>query len=42
MVAEDEGLEINILGLTFGVDVTRPALKLPGLGRLGLSSREEA
>ncbi len=34
MVAADEGLELNLLGLVFGVDVTRPALKLPGLGRL--------
>ncbi|MCB1970601.1 MAG: DUF3750 domain-containing protein [Geminicoccaceae bacterium] len=36
-IAADEGLEINLLGLTFGVDFTRPALKLPGLGRIGLS-----
>ena len=36
MVAVDEGLEINVLGLTFGIDITRPALKLPGLGRLGV------
>ena len=42
LVAEEEGLEVNILGLTFGVDVTRPALKLPGLGRLGMAAREEA
>ena len=41
MVAEEEGLEINILGLTFGVDLNRPAIKLPGLGRLGFPSREE-
>lgn len=31
----EEGLEINVLGLIFGVDVKEPALKLPGLGRLG-------
>lgn len=30
-----EGLEVNILGLSFGLDVFRPALKLPLLGRLG-------
>lgn len=36
LVAADEGLEINLLGLTAGIDVTRPALKLPGLGRIGL------
>ena len=32
----DEGLEVNLLGLTFGLDLHRPALKLPGVGRLGL------
>ena len=31
----DEGLEINLLGLTFGVNVTRPALLLPIAGRVG-------
>ena len=31
-----EGLEINILGAVIGVDIRRPALKLPGLGRIGL------
>lgn len=31
-----EGLEINVLGLSFGVDPFPPALKLPGIGRLGL------
>jgi hypothetical protein len=32
-----EGLELNVLGLVLGVDLARPALKLPGIGRLGLS-----
>jgi hypothetical protein len=32
----EEGLEVNLLGLTFGLDWNRPALKLPGVGRLGL------
>lgn len=32
-----EGIEVNVLGLTFGVDVLHPALKLPFVGRLGLS-----
>ncbi len=32
-----EGLEINFLGLVFGVDVARPALKLPFVERIGLS-----
>lgn len=30
-----EGLEINLLGLTFGINPFDPALKLPLLGRLG-------
>ena len=34
-VARDEGLEINLFGLTFGIDPLGLALKLPGLGRLG-------
>lgn len=33
----EEGLELNVLSLTFGVDVKRPALKLPVVGRLGFS-----
>ncbi len=33
----EEGLEVNVLSLTFGVDVKRPALKLPAVGRLGFS-----
>ena len=35
----EEGLELNVLSLTFGVDVKRPALKLPVVGRVGLSRR---
>jgi hypothetical protein len=30
-----EGFEINVLGLTFGLDPFSPALKLPLIGRLG-------
>ena len=33
----DEGVELNLLGLTFGFDVRAPALKLPAVGRVGLS-----
>jgi hypothetical protein len=36
LVAWEEGIEVNLLGLTFGLDFHRPALKLPGVGRLGL------
>jgi len=32
----EEGLEINVLGLTFGVDPGDLALKLPAIGRIGL------
>ncbi len=35
LVAAEEGIEFNILGLTFGIDFARPALKLPVLGRIG-------
>ena len=31
-----EGVEINLLGAVAGFDLRRPALKLPGWGRLGL------
>jgi hypothetical protein len=33
-----EGLELNLLGLTFGLDPWPPAVKLPLLGRLGASA----
>ncbi len=35
IVAPVEGLEVNLLGLSLGVDVAQPALRLPGLGRVG-------
>jgi hypothetical protein len=38
MVALDEGLELNLLGLSAGIDLRRPALKLPGIGRIGMSA----
>ena len=31
-----EGLEINLLGMSFGIDPVPPAIKLPGLGRVGM------
>lgn len=33
-VARDEGLEINLFGLVAGIDFRRPAIKLPGIGRV--------
>lgn len=34
-IGRDEGLEINLLGFVLGIDVMKPALKLPGIGRVG-------
>ena len=31
-----EGIELNFFGAVLGIDVRRPALKFPGVGRLGL------
>ncbi len=31
-----EGLEVNILGAVAGLDLRRPAIKLPGFGRIGM------
>lgn len=36
-VAWVEGIEVNILTAVAGVDIRRPALKLPGLGRFGMA-----
>jgi len=36
IVAVEEGIEIDVLGLSVGVDLLRPALRLPGLGRVGV------
>lgn len=35
----EEGLEVNVAGLTFGIDPLGLALKLPGFGRVGQRSR---
>ena len=34
-VGVEEGFEVNLLGLVFGVDPLGPAIKLPGIGRIG-------
>jgi len=31
-----EGIELNFFGGVLGIDLRRPALKFPGLGRLGM------
>jgi hypothetical protein len=36
LVSDIEGLEVNVLGLTFGLNPFAPALKLPIVGRLGV------
>ena len=33
-----EGFEINFFGAVLGLDIRRPALKFPGLGRLGMTA----
>jgi Protein of unknown function (DUF3750) len=38
IVGRDEGLEINVLGLVAGVDFRHPAVKLPGIGRVGIGA----
>jgi hypothetical protein len=35
LVGLEEGIELNLLGLTLGIDFIAPALKLPGVGRVG-------
>ncbi|KQP08014.1 hypothetical protein ASF28_13060 [Methylobacterium sp. Leaf99] len=32
-----EGIEVNLLGLVAGIDLRRPAVKLPGWGRIGMT-----
>lgn len=40
IVGIEEGVEVNMLGLTAGLDVSPPAIKLPGVGRVGFSDFE--
>jgi hypothetical protein len=35
LVAREEGIELNLLGFAIGLDFAPPALKLPGIGRIG-------
>jgi hypothetical protein len=35
----EEGFEVNVLGLTFGLDVKEPAVKVPVIGRVGHQGR---
>ena len=36
LVGLEEGVEVNVLGLTAGLDFNSPGIKLPGIGRIGL------
>jgi len=38
MAGVEEGLELNLLGLTFGVDPNDLGLKLPFVGRVGFDT----
>lgn len=38
-VGWQEGVELNLLGLGFGLDLNRPALRLPFIGRLGFDDQ---
>lgn len=42
ILAPEEGVELNLLGLSVGLDFAPPALKLPGLGRIGLPGEDVA
>lgn len=35
ILAPAEGIEVNVLGLGVGIDIADPALRLPGIGRIG-------
>ena len=41
LAGRDEGLELNVLGLVTGIDIARPALKLPGIGRVPGNARRQ-
>lgn len=37
LASAEEGIEVNVLGLSFGLDPDELALRLPGIGKLGLA-----
>ena len=37
ILAPEEGVELNLLGLSAGIDLARPALRLPAIGRIGVT-----
>lgn len=38
-IGKAEGIELNILGMAWGIDILNPALKLPFIGRIGTKDR---
>lgn len=38
LLGVEEGIEVNLLGLSFGVDFAKPALRLPFIGRIGFNN----
>lgn len=38
-IGKAEGLEINLLGMAFGIDFLNPAIKLPFIGRIGVKDK---
>jgi hypothetical protein len=33
-----EGIELNVLGAVLGIDIRRPAIKIPAIGRIGMTA----
>lgn len=42
LASAEEGIEINVLGLSFGLDPDELALRLPGIGKVGLALKNGA
>jgi Protein of unknown function (DUF3750) len=42
MIGWIEGVQVNLLGAVMGIDLRRPAIELPGLGRLGMAAQRHA
>jgi len=40
MLSAEEGVELNLAGLTLGIDLYPPAVKLPGIGRVGFADKK--
>ncbi len=41
IVSPQEGVELNLLGLSAGIDFHPPAIKLPGVGRVGVAEQAQ-